>query len=142
MTDSGGKVAFGWDTEEFFRRFELHEQIGIGGNYPAARSMLISLKETGRIKTNIDTPLASRLCDGAQRRGQADQSTGCREGKHVDTGVAPRLSLMPLCFVLVNPQQEVDKTQYLPADSSLEREVYILSEVRPLVSERGWLAVV
>lgn len=26
--------------------------------------------------------------------------------------------------------QEVDKTRYFPADSSLEREVYILSEVR------------
>ena len=26
--------------------------------------------------------------------------------------------------------QEVDKTQYFPSDSSLEREVYILSEAR------------
>mmetsp|Transcript_38221 Transcript_38221/g.61221 ORF Transcript_38221/g.61221 Transcript_38221/m.61221 type:complete len:297 (-) Transcript_38221:4356-5246(-) len=75
MTDSGGKVAFGWDTEEFFRRFELHEQIGIGG--------------FATVHRGVD-----------------------------------RLTKAPVAV------KEVDKTQYLPADSSLEREVYILSEVK------------
>lgn len=69
------KVAFGWDTDEFFQRFELVEQIGVGGFATVHRAVDKLTKELVAVK-------------------------------------------------------EVDKTQYFPGDSSLEREVYILSEVR------------
>ena len=68
-------LVFGRDTDEFFQRFELVEQIGVGG--------------FATVHKGVD--------------------------RHTNELVAVK---------------EVDKTQYFPADSSLEREVYILSEVR------------
>lgn len=69
------RVEFGQDTEQFFQRFTLIEQIGVGGFATVHRGL-------------------DRLSNE---------------------------------FVAV---KEVDKTQYFPSDSSLEREVYILSEVQ------------
>mmetsp|Transcript_53488 Transcript_53488/g.128817 ORF Transcript_53488/g.128817 Transcript_53488/m.128817 type:complete len:184 (-) Transcript_53488:354-905(-) len=69
------RVEFGQDTGQFFQRFTLIEQIGVGGFATVHRGL-------------------DRLSNE---------------------------------FVAV---KEVDKTQYFPSDSSLEREVYILSEVQ------------
>jgi len=73
------RVEFGQDTEAFFQRFTLIEQIGIGG--------------FAKVHRGLD-----RLSND---------------------------------FVAI---KEVDKTQYFPSDSSLEREVYILSEARALLT--------
>jgi len=65
MTDSGGKVAFGWDTEEFFRRFELHEQIGIGGFATVHRGVDRLTKAPVAVKVHTLIPgllRASLLC--------------------------------------------------------------------------------
>eukprot|EP00227_Mantoniella_beaufortii_P008012 CAMPEP_0197579860 /NCGR_PEP_ID=MMETSP1326-20131121/3771_1 /TAXON_ID=1155430 /ORGANISM="Genus nov. species nov., Strain RCC2288" /LENGTH=109 /DNA_ID=CAMNT_0043143431 /DNA_START=261 /DNA_END=587 /DNA_ORIENTATION=+ len=69
------RVTFARDADEFFQRFELVEQIGVGG--------------FATVHKGID--------------------------RHTQQLVAVK---------------EVDKTQYFPTDSSLEREVYVLSEVK------------
>ena len=44
------KVAFGWDTDEFFQRFELVEQIGVGGFATVHRAVDKLTKELVAVK--------------------------------------------------------------------------------------------
>ena len=61
------KVAFGWDTDEFFQRFELEERIGVGGFATVHRAVdkltkeLVAVKVGKRIFRSLEENLFNLL---------------------------------------------------------------------------------
>lgn len=68
------KVAFGWHTDEFFQRFELIEQIGVGGFATVHRAVDKLSKELVAVKVRKHSPpsekspkLFFRACAGGRQ---------------------------------------------------------------------------
>jgi len=89
------RVEFGQDTGQFFQRFTLIEQIGVGGFATVHRGL-----------DRLSNEFVAVKVVGLQNLPNREAYSSF---------------------------QEVDKTQYFPSDSSLEREVYILSEASRLL---------